>query len=395
MKNKKCFKLMSILIISFVLIVSAGFIGSAVDYGSLYYAFSKGQIFGEGMEIKPLTDGTQFIFSDEGAEFNIDGNSYKNIVPGPSFMELDIAGDLVGANFKVNDEGGKYCFGTNCFYAPPNSLVLFDRETGIINLQPLEGSEIIKNPWIKSNGKDLTLNQIQIIGKNLKLPNGFSFSGELNYLNELYFIDPFTSIKINNVDISTEDFRVIDFNCGTYELSYVSFCPEKIVMERGIGDINFKRGNPYIEVPEDGILSLASLSEIGKITLENFGGSNPVITAEGKFSLRNGKDVIFGDNFLSDESEKILDITFVKKDLPKNSAVKLILIPNNLDGSSSLRDGYVIQFATDSGFLIISPEDANLFPRITYEVKGNGLLALLEGLFGSLGTKAKIERQTP
>ena len=177
-------------------------IGQGVDFSQSSVQNNQGACSTSECSVK-LPDTTRLTFADEEAEININGNNFVNIISQeksghPSFIELDKEGNLVKADFTVNEKGGKYVFGNTEISAPPNSRVLFDEKTGIV-IKATEGAEFAENPKSRisqySQGNYLTM----IDGYNYKFPNGAIVSGRLGFDNGQAFIPSGEEVQINNV----------------------------------------------------------------------------------------------------------------------------------------------------------------------------------------------------
>src|SRR3989344_3447665 len=165
-------------------------IGQGVDFSQSSVQNNQGACSTSECSVK-LPDTTRLTFADEEAEININGNNFVNIISQeksghPSFIELDKEGNVVKADFTVDEKGGKYVFGNTEISAPPNSRVLFDETTGV-RIKAEEGAEFSQNPTnLGTPGLEKYLTTIE--GDNYKLPNGATVHGRLGFDNGQAFV---------------------------------------------------------------------------------------------------------------------------------------------------------------------------------------------------------------
>ena len=304
-------KIFLILIIG-ILFVGIGFVSSqeeavilteATDIGP-FMGLPEGQILGKGIEYELFNDKHRATFVNENSELSINGDVFTNIVPQgkaklPTFIELDPNGIIVKADFTVNEEGGTYCFETDCVYASPNSRVLFDKEKGIIRIIPPDGTELSEMP----NVKDFSLpNKYTTIieGKNIKLPSGDVFSGKLNYEDGRAFVYLDDKTIINGVEIreseskrySSKLFQEVDvfFDGREHEGDYISFdlSNRNLILssEGGKPVIVFKESNPFVKIDKGDNVGMLALPN-SKIEIQNRDneGLVPKITTSGFFVI--------------------------------------------------------------------------------------------------------------
>lgn len=203
-------------------------------------------------------------FDKEGANVVINGSVFRNIksVEG-SNIELNDAGEIVSANFLVNENGGNYVFGGTEVFAPANSKIVF--KDGVITMEVPEGSRISKFPEMKDFGfKD---EKVLIVGKDVSLPNGHVLnSGVLNYQNGKLFVDSGNIAIIDNIELDSS---------GKYEIYFED------VRKPFVNDIEYKK-NPSLydtsfmrslDSDSNGYLSIGKDSIIySNIPAENFRG---------------------------------------------------------------------------------------------------------------------------
>ena len=129
--------------------------------------------------IKPLineqTKETTYAFTSKDSALKIGNNDYWNIQPQTNetqaYIKTDANLKIIGADFKVNENGATYIFGNNEFYAPPNSHIVF--QNGKITIDAPEGSSFKEIPRvIEKQDSALSFNTFEITGNNIKLPSG-------------------------------------------------------------------------------------------------------------------------------------------------------------------------------------------------------------------------------
>lgn len=168
-----------------------------------------GTIRATNSEFEKISSGAILKLEKEGANIRINNTVFRNIKPSEgSLIELNEKGEVVSANFLVNENGGNYIFGGTEFFAPAGSEVIF--ENGIITMNVPDGSRISKMPEMKDVG--FNDEKVSIIGKNVILPDGHVLNdGVLNYKNGKLFVDSGSIAEIDNILIDTD---------GKYEIYF-------------------------------------------------------------------------------------------------------------------------------------------------------------------------------
>jgi hypothetical protein len=242
MKHKLIFGIIFFLIVGgFVLVSSEG------DLFDFTNAFGIGEnITGSDLsyeqEITSDYEKTTIIFDKEESFLDIDGKRFENIQPSSdelnAFIKLDESGEIIGADFMTNENGGTYNFFGEEIIVPANSRVTFDQKNGLI-IDAAEGSEFDENMGLKD---------LKIKGDNIKLPNGnFMNSGELNYnsLGQTY-ISKGDAVLVNGVLVSADEELDVYFDGSKHPGNYVSFGDEFYFGGEGNpGEIIFEKGNDY------------------------------------------------------------------------------------------------------------------------------------------------------
>ena len=413
MKHKKYFELMSVLIMAFVLIISVSLIRSQEDND---FSGIPGleNVNGQGMEIKPNNGNTILTFAVENSNVNINGNSFENIIfqdeaGFPTFIELDSNGSIVEANFKVidNEEGGEYCFGKTCIAAPPNSLVYFNKKTGIISIEVPEGSTLTKRPWKKEDSQDEVAYVVTIGSKGQEgyyLPSGDYVKGKLHYdRNGRLFMDEFSIVEINNIKISTDSQRYVLFTVGEKEklgeeISYFLITRDMVGVN-GEAIVTFNEEGFYLNL-RDGEMELKRNGEYtatisgSSFDFEIFDPKN----GEKALDFRSGEGKLRyiplaygpgGSNIdLASLSLTPIELTFYDSDgnqfLPGGPV--LTRITEERLGGISVKPGGHVLFTQEDGSFSISPRGEVLkSPRITYNSDDQtGLKSTVNDAFANL-----------
>ena len=155
----------------------------------------------DGISYEKTAEGAVITF--KGGDVNVNGNEFNKIqsqdtAKHPSFVELDKNGNLISADFSVNEQGGKYVFGDTEIAAPPSSRVLFDEKTGI-KIKVQDGAELSPNPS-HSNNPDLENYIVAVEGNKFLLQNGDVVSGRLWFDNNgQAFVKAYDEVYLNDV----------------------------------------------------------------------------------------------------------------------------------------------------------------------------------------------------
>ncbi|MEK6833463.1 MAG: hypothetical protein AABY32_05425, partial [Nanoarchaeota archaeon] len=109
-----------------------------MDFGSTFMNMIEGKIFGtkDGVKYNKIDEEKhRFSVINQNVELNIGDSSFKDILPKDStgkqsFIDVDNSGNILKADFAVNEKGGDYFINGIKFQAPPNSRVYYDLEKG-------------------------------------------------------------------------------------------------------------------------------------------------------------------------------------------------------------------------------------------------------------------------
>jgi len=268
-------------------------VGQGIDFSQSSSQNNQGTCSTSECSVK-LPDTARLTFAKEDAEININGNNFANIVSQeksghPSFIELDKEGNVVKADFTVDEKGGKYVFGNTEISAPPNSRVLFDEKTGIV-IKTIEGAEFAENPKSRvlqySQGNYLTT----IDGNDYLLTDGSVVSGRLGFDNGQAFVSLDDKTVINGVEISSKKLNTnVFFDGQRHEGDYVSFGDNNFIIHFNKVEspiVNFKQNNPYLKIDEGDYVAMKSLpgSEI-EIQNRDTLGLIPRVITKGDFII--------------------------------------------------------------------------------------------------------------
>ena len=345
--------------------------------------FAGGDVTASGIEY----EGDTITFIGADAQVNIndkDGktiSSFTNIKPQSSgqlaYLELDpTTGDVIKADFTTNEKGGTYFLGGTDFDVPPNSHVKFSKGGG---LALLGGGEIKK---IAGSG------EIKITGDNIKLPEGQTMKGVLNYKNGQAFVErqgkaTINGVEIDNSKLGTSEIKVfMDVKNYPGEV-YASFGEKNFVSGSSINTqskINFMENNPYVKVDKGDYFAAEHFagSEI-EIQSRNEEGLIPKIKTIGKITITDGSKSLSASN----------GEVYIANLQRKNTYAPMEIVLLDESGSSILSKSAetgepAVLVMTDNGEIAISPEDPKVFSasfdgiikeiraRLTYYVEKTG-----------------------
>ena len=254
----------------------------------------------DGISYEKTADGAVIIF--KGGEVSIKGNLFEDIKSQddaklPSEIKIDKDGKITSAEFTVNELGGSYVFGNTQIYAPPNSRVLFDKESGI-QMKVQDNSQFADIP--KQKDSSIPSEYLTTIeGNNYNLPNGAFITGRLGFdKNGQAFVEADNKVAVDNVEIIDEDHfgqgsrTKVFFDGEKHEGKYVSFGKDNLIIASNKEDtltnpiVNFKQGNKFIKVDEGDYVAMNSFSG-GEIEIQNRDsqGMIPRILTKGSFFI--------------------------------------------------------------------------------------------------------------
>ncbi len=196
------------LLFGIVLIANINFIISQEEISLL-----DGKVTGQGFgfrefsekEISLGQDGVaQITFEDKNSRVKIKDDIFENINSDElAYVNIDKDGNIVKADFSVNEKGGNYCFGNTCTgILPANSRVFFDKKMGI-RIIAEEDAEFTETPRQKNlNLPEGYLTTIESpVDGNFKLPNGVKVYGKINYKDGLLFVKEGDEVEIGDARI--------------------------------------------------------------------------------------------------------------------------------------------------------------------------------------------------
>ncbi|MEK6897940.1 MAG: hypothetical protein AABX28_01130 [Nanoarchaeota archaeon] len=277
--------------------------------------------FNEGVVIISDLDMVGYEKTDSGATITFKGgditlnkNEFTNIKSQdeaklPSFIKLNEKGEIINAEFTVNEIGGNYIFGNTKFYAPPNSRVLFDEKTGI-QVKVEKDAEIKEMPTSLNNpGLKNYLTTIESAKDgSFKLSNGVKVHGRLGFDKDgqafMQFGDEGRPPSVNGVSISptpiSSKIKINMFFDGQeHDGSYISVNDQNLIFSLGKQETaydrthlpiqiesSFNQNNPYIKVDASDTFAIGIGME-SKIEIVNRDsqGLIPKITTNGDFSV--------------------------------------------------------------------------------------------------------------
>jgi len=315
MKNKKYFKLMGIMIMISIMIISIGLVKSDTHI--------------QDITIEELGGGVQkFIFSGPNPEVTINGKTYKNIVPGQSYIVWD-GKKIIELNIIVNEKGGVYFFGENEINAPPNSLVLYDNKPKFV-LEELNDMITIKlQKDSKIESPPILVDSVVkfICFEDCILPNGAVITGTVYYDKDGLVMDSQSvPLEINGAQVfSTERPASILFSEAEKEVHIKKFPTKRYILMGSDGKIE---GVHFISIDTGKGIKL-NPSAGGRVTFEIGEDGIPSITGEAPFviEINNGKEILSISSVYNKELDKD-EVRITKRDFEASSENNL---PNSYD----------------------------------------------------------------
>jgi hypothetical protein len=326
-------RLSKVLLLLVVFLLGSFFtLAEVLDVGE-GFGLESGKIFGDGIEFS----GGIVSFISEGGYLNLSGNVFENIVSQdeaghPTFIKLDSEGNILEADFSVNEEGGNFLVNGVDFDVPANSRVFFNE--GILELQ--------------ENTKINSISQEAIIsGENIFLPKDYLMeSGILNFDSEGNSWIDFDSLKEDDYNLYYDKAAIINgirisnpsgesgkkaslfFDSDDESLDGIYFFKQEFKLEgedvlresfvaktdsENSLDFVFDKSNPYfniedmdhfaIKLERDSEISILNRDIIDKI---------PRVSAKGHFVISDGNKRIynvFDEVYLDKVEEGIFSTT--------------------------------------------------------------------------------------
>ncbi|MBM3247086.1 hypothetical protein FJZ17_00915 [Candidatus Pacearchaeota archaeon] len=321
----------------------------------------------KGIEYSENT--SRYTFTEMEDSLRINGNDYWNIQPETEQRQayIKVNSDktrVIEAEFTVNEKGGTYIFGNDRIYVPANATLKYSE--GVIKIIVPDGGVLENFP--KSSGANnldssnsFLDNRIEIIGKNIQLPNGNILNEGVIYTDNLSegFFHITSGSKINNLQITVlapEGSSLLEGHLPPNPLiffdglshkdsseTYISMNPNEGLLYFSYKDIyshsyNFLKGNPFIRVEENDIFTIQPnnyfsnleisiknpQNKIPSVQIENFAFIGEV----GDYSL---PIIINGNQIISIQKDNMVLIPNKNNAGGESSQVALLL---NLEKSS-------------------------------------------------------------
>lgn len=158
----------------------------------------KGTVIGWGLELKKQTtqegdsDVTSYRlhFIDEGATLGVREDIFTNIVRElkslhPTYIKFNEDGDIINADFTVNEDGGNYTFEGEVIRALPGSRIFFDIDTGV-KVEVPDNTDLTSFPDLS----EFFPEEIILKGENIQLPDDMELiDGELKIEDNGYYLE--------------------------------------------------------------------------------------------------------------------------------------------------------------------------------------------------------------
>ncbi len=374
-----------------------------VDIGEIF-GLEKEYLTGEGVEYYNITyyettsifekleegkKGIGITFVEEDAFLSIRGNLFTNIIPyeegkDPNYIFLDEQGEIIRADFTVNDKGGSYTFGNNAKFVPPNSRVFFDkRATGIpeyttafgIDIKVPDGSDLTEFSglfdYVKEGyptilrGDEITLPNNIILRSDDLSKNGELIIEENGYLFREGIIDYKDKRFDSSKQLGDILFADSDADLSDYEGNWVRESSKDFEMhsvEEGRIKMEALPGNEFFEIHEEDYLrleihwgdGLKVIKDKGEIfTIEHYPSKR------GKIVIRNGMNdlkledgAVWYEHYLIEERKLGME-----QSVPFQ--VKSSVFPKTNSG-----ENYLLEFDGENSFWFLSPNgEKRLFFR--------------------------------
>ncbi|HLC87421.1 MAG TPA: hypothetical protein VJH65_04060 [Candidatus Nanoarchaeia archaeon] len=298
------------LVYGIFLLVSIGFLMAQEELPSLYLG-EAGEFVSGGVEITGSEGvlfegfegggGTIKISGEGDPKVNINGNLFENLNPeGLNYIDINENGEITGAEFSVNENGGNYEIGTSSFYAPPNSRITF--YGGEITILAEDNSEIKEVPNILGTGTEAYSTIIS--GTNLKLPGGHLLNqGKITFekIGRSY-VPKGISTEINGMNIQADSNTYIAFSDMQKSFlpekeNAIIFAPEEIIIKAAENKqgplVSFlEEGNPIA----GGKYFAATVNNGGSLNMKQDIEGNIQLTTSGDFAAYNGEGIVYEQN---------------------------------------------------------------------------------------------------
>jgi len=274
--------------------------------------------------------------------------SYDNIKEGGK-LELDEKGELIGADFTTNEQGGTYVFGSDQIAVPPNSKVLF--KDGVVNVRVPERSSVKEFPTqvegFGGNGNIITYSVPE--GSSTSFPGGIQLNGgsRLSFKNGRAFI-PRGRANINEESFPNE----------LEEYAYGEVNINQAVLRSAVDtDVNvFFDGKDH---PESN-LPYVSMDPRKGIILADYTKGIPAVEQGYEFSGEIYK-------YYPEQFKKQFSIEFKE---------------NNPFAKVEKNDFFKVTVGPQTRFELENREDMGLIPELRTNIAENGILIMENGALG-------------
>lgn len=302
------------------------------------------------------TNETTFVFNSTNSALRIGNDNFLNIIPASrnnsAYLKTDSNGSIVGANFSVNEYGGKYRFSVNNSFVsiilPPNSSLVF--ENGTFNCTLLNGS-VVNVSLIKNTSARIYFvpaeNASILLPGNLTLENG-----SIAFFNNSFYVLSGQNLTIGGIGLSAQNSSInLFFNDTNFSKEGIYFINQSYLyanLSNGTFDVNIKTANMSINSNNASILLNMNNKSINlTISGNNFNLDNGTIS-NGRVSYGNNS---FVQSFVDLENERIhLEkeaAELIKENVPqtyeqqKDNLKKLIpKVSKEIQGKIDFFDGF-------------------------------------------------------
>lgn len=293
MKNKIIFGLMLFFLMACIYLASSEEGSSGENLAeTLGLDFS---LIGEGVDSGLIEDGdskyAELEFVSEGSYVEIQGNRFENIKPSTdefkSKIKVSPDGEIIEVVFEVDENGGDYSINGYEFSAPANSKVYcskgYNPGCSIVTSDTIIESEISVPEGEKFG----------IVGKNVKLSDGKSFSGIGNMDSSgNIWVDANKEVTLNNIKMKSNGPFVIQFGDKLEYQNAISFSENGFeISSNNKMSLSFEKGNPYFNVGENSVVKLTNYYDQSFVKM--FNGEKDILMMSGNnIEFQNGASVL-------------------------------------------------------------------------------------------------------
>lgn len=384
--NRKYF-LASIFILSFLLVIANPWDSPPVDSGSSIPSpqIPSGEVFDltsnfqdvGWTEVSSSSDSNFILNEDGGINFDFSNGGFLSYVDSSgiqrefrdirsaedfeSFIHFNNFGDVVSADFFVEDKGSNYRFKDTEIVAPGNSRVVFNSEDRMINLF-LEDGTVIREGFVIFNEED---NEgVFISGSNIEFEEGiFLDEGVLGFDAEGFFIPAEDEATISGFQVVSEN-RVNLFE--SFIDDYFVFSDEGFSASGDFEIFNHNSYFPEADFSKGGFFSIGDVDEnipyykrmLGVDDSDNL-YNRELFNAVKKYQRENGLGVdgLLGQSTYNSLKENFRDFNqdvYFKLESSRvvyNSLDNTYVVENFAEGSAEMGygGGNVLQVKEDNG----------------------------------------------